>query len=104
MIVVDQNYAGQTVDLPVGQVMELRLAENPTTGYRWAFVTNGAPACVVVSDQFESPNGPLGRGGAHSWRIQGALAGECHITMRYDRSFQPDAPVESFTLHVRVTP
>jgi predicted secreted protein len=51
MISVDQNFNGQTVDLPVGQVMELRLAENPTTGYRWTFVRDGKPVCVVVADR-----------------------------------------------------
>ena len=103
MIVVDQNNAGQTVDLAVGQVMELRLAENPTTGYRWTFVTNGAPACLVVSERFDTSAGPPGQGGEHAWQIKGALVGECDVTMHYARSFQPDAPTRSFALHVRVT-
>ena len=47
-MVVDQSYSGQTLDLPFGQVMELRLAENPTTGYRWTFLSNGEPSCVVL--------------------------------------------------------
>jgi hypothetical protein len=62
MIVVDQTQAGQTIDLPIGQVIELRLAENPTTGYRWVFVLDGAPACLVISDRYQRPNGPPGRG------------------------------------------
>ncbi len=103
MIVVDQNHSGQTIDLPVGQVIELRLAENPTTGYRWAFVADGAPACVVVSDSFERPAGPPGQGGEHTWQIKGAVIGECQIAMQYARSFQPDAAARSFALHVRVT-
>jgi inhibitor of cysteine peptidase len=104
MIIVDQHYAGQTVDLPVGQVMELRLAENPTTGYRWALVADGAPACLVVSDRFDHPAGPPGRGGEHAWQIKGAAIGECEIAMQYRREFQPDAALQSFALHVRVTP
>ena len=102
MIVVDQNHSGQTIDLPVGQVIELRLAENPTTGYRWTFVADGAPTCLVVSDRFEGPTGPPGRGGEHAWQIKGALAGECQIAMQYARSFQPDEAAKSFALHVRV--
>ena len=104
MIVVDQSFAGRTLDLPVGQVMELRLAENPTTGYRWDFVTDGAPVCVVVADRFEPPAGPPGSGGAHSWQIKGTAAGECDIAMHYRRSFEPASPAKSFALHVRVTP
>ena len=71
MIVVDQSYSGQTLDLPFGQVMELRLAENPTTGYRWTFLANGEPACVVLSDHFERPTGPPGQGGEHTVADQG---------------------------------
>ena len=104
MIVVDQNHSGQTIDLPVGQVMELRLAENPTTGYRWTFVSDGAPACVVVSDRFEASRRAAGPGRRASWQIKGALVGECRIAMQYGRSFQPDAAAQSFALHVRVTP
>ena len=103
MMVVDQTYSGQTLDLPIGQVIELRLAENPTTGYRWTFVANGAPACVVLGDRFDPPVGPPGRGGEHTWQIKGVTIGECDIAMQYSRSFQPDAPGQSFALHVRVT-
>jgi inhibitor of cysteine peptidase len=105
VIVVDQNHSGQAIDLSVGQVFELRLAENPTTGYRWTFVHDGAPVCVVISDRLErqSPGSP-GQGGTHSWQIKGAATGEADITMQYSRSFQPDAVTNSFALHVRVTP
>jgi inhibitor of cysteine peptidase len=103
VIVIDQNHAGQTVDLPIGQVMELRLAENPTTGYRWTFVHNGAPVCLVMSDQFERPTGPPGQGGEHAWQIKGAAVGECDIAMQYSRSFEQNAAAKSFALHVRVT-
>ncbi|MEJ0017360.1 MAG: protease inhibitor I42 family protein [Acetobacteraceae bacterium] len=103
MIVVDQSASGQTLDLPVGQVIELRLAENPTTGFRWTVVANGAPACVVLSDRFESPSGPPGKGGEHLWEIKGVRIGECDIALQYRRSFEPDAPGGAFALHVRVT-
>jgi inhibitor of cysteine peptidase len=103
MIAVDQTHSGQTLDLRIGQVMELRLAENPTTGYRWTFVVNGEPACIVLSDRFDHPAGPLGQGGEHLWQIKGEAVGECDIAMRYARSFQPEAAGQSFALHVRVT-
>jgi inhibitor of cysteine peptidase len=83
--------------------MEIRLAENPTTGYRWTVVANGAPACAMVGDRFERPTGPPGKGGQHLWQIKGIVPGDCEIAMQYRRSFQPDAVGQSFTLHVRVT-
>lgn len=103
MIMIDQAQSGHSVDLPVGQVIELRLAENPTTGYRWVFTAKGDPTCVVVGDRFEGSAGPPGAGGEHIWQIRGATLGECDIAMQHRRSFQPDTPTQSFTLHVRVT-
>ena len=102
MIIVDQNASGQTIDLQVGQVMELRLAENPSTGFRWRLTSDGAPACVVVNDRFEGSPGPPGQGGQHTWEIRGAAAGDCDIAMQYRRP--PDTLAGSFALHVRVTP
>ncbi len=103
MIIVDQTNSGQTVDLPVGQVMELRLAENPTTGYRWSFTADGTPTCAVLNDRFDRPGGPPGQGGQHTWQIKGVAVGNCDISMQYRRSFAPDAVAGSFNLHVRVT-
>jgi|SRR5215469_18766939 len=104
MISIDQNFNGQTVDLAAGQVMELRLKENPTTGYRWTFVTNGEPICVVVADQYQHPTGPPGQGGEHRWQIKGATVGDCTIALQYGRSFEPNAPMREFGVHVHVTP
>lgn len=103
MISVDQSQSGHTVDLPVGQMMELRLAENPTTGYHWTLVKNGAPVCLLISDRFEHQPGPPGQGGEHAWQIKGAAVGECDIAMQYRRGFEPDAAGKSFAMHVRVT-
>jgi inhibitor of cysteine peptidase len=96
MIVVGQNQAGQTIDLPIGQDLELRLAENPTTGYRWIFARNGAPACLVMSDRYQRPGGPPGRGGQHTWQIKAIAVGACDIAMQHTRSFEPNAAAGSF--------
>ena len=41
MLIIGASDAGQTVELPVGQTMELRLEENPTTGFRWNVEASG---------------------------------------------------------------
>lgn len=103
-MVIDQSYAGRTIDLPVGQVMELRLAENPTTGFRWVFIGDRGPACVVSADQYlPSRSGAPGAGGEHRWAISGVRPGACELSLAYRRSFETDPPAQSFTVHVRVT-
>jgi inhibitor of cysteine peptidase len=105
MIMLGDDASGQTVDLPVGQAIELRLAENPTSGFRWRVAGDGKPACDVVIDAFESGGTRPGAGGEHVWRFEGKSVGECDIELRYGRAWQRTAPSAServFTVHVRV--
>ncbi len=110
MRVVNESFANQTVVLPVGQVLEVRLAENPTTGFRWQVAAAGDPACVLVEDVAEHGSGPPGRGGEHAWRFRAARPGESEITLHYRRPWESGEggeagapPARSFTLRVRVT-
>lgn len=85
-------------------MVELRLKENPTTGFRWKFVDDGSPCCVMVSDDFQRREGPPGAAGEHTWQMKAIHAGACELRLFYLRSFEPDVPpARSFTLHVNVT-
>ncbi len=104
MLHIDENFFNQTVHLPIGQVIELRLKENPTTGFRWSFATDGRPSCAVIGDGFEQQKGPPGAGGDHAWRIEAVRAGTCHLELLYRRPYEPDAPpARTFVLDVQVT-
>jgi predicted secreted protein len=104
VIQIDEGVLNQTVHLAVGQVMELRLKENPTSGFRWNFATDGEPSCKVVGDLFESGESRLGAGGEHVWHIKAVRAGTCEMQLFYRRPFEPGAaPAQSFAFHVQVT-
>jgi inhibitor of cysteine peptidase len=103
MITIDQTFADRHLDLGVGEVIELRLKENRTTGYRWDFVSNGSPACAVVSDRSLASSDRMGQPGEHLWQLRGAEPGSCEIALRYARSFETDKPpAQSFRLHIQV--
>jgi len=104
MFLIDESFLDRTVDLAVGQVIELRLKENPTTGFRWSFAADGKPCCTVVSDAFERKQGPPGAGGEHAWQMKAVRVGNCELQLFYRRSFDPHVPpARSFTLHLKVT-
>ena len=104
MLYIDEGFLHQTIHLPVGQVIELRLNENPTTGFRWSFTQDGSPSCAVVSDSFTPPEGPPGAGGRHTWQIKAIRAGDCHVELRYRRPYEPNAsPAQTFNVDVVVT-
>jgi predicted secreted protein len=105
MLTLDDSAAGQAVNLAVGQVIELRLAENPTTGFVWSVVRDGAPACAVVGQAFVAAQGGVpGQGGRKTWHIEGRRAGDCDILLVNRRPFEPHGAQRDFVLHVRVAP
>src|SRR5439155_24206118 len=60
---------GRTIEATVGDTIELRLPENATTGYRWAF--DGLDEHVVRADEGELIGKParVGSGGGVRWRL-----------------------------------
>ena len=104
MLHIDEAFLDQTVRLSIGQVIELHLKENPTTGFRWSFAADGRPSCAVIGDSFEQYKSPPGAGGDHAWGIKAVRAGACHLELLYRRPYEPDAPpARTFALDVQVT-
>ena len=102
MITLDQAAAGQTVDVSVGQMIELRLPENPTTGFRWQLQDGPGPACTMISDAYTAGGNLPGAGGEHTWMLQAARPGVCELRLVYRRSFENTPPAKSFAVNVQV--
>jgi inhibitor of cysteine peptidase len=100
---VDEGRNGHEVELFTDQILEIRLPENPTTGFRWSLVSSGGPACTLVRDYFEALGNTPGREGSHHWRFKAAQSGEASIKLIYQRSWEQNGvPTRTFALHVRV--
>ena len=101
---LNESSNGQEIELQSGQQFEIRLPENPTTGFRWNLVSNGEPACIALDNAYESPDVPAhGQEGTHYWRFEAAQAGEGIIELVYQRSWEHGRnPVRRFILNVRV--
>jgi inhibitor of cysteine peptidase len=106
MLTLDESSNGQIVEASIGDTIEIRLPENPTTGFRWHLTSDGSPACGLVGDDFSAPpNQPPGKGGEHTWTFEAARAGECHIQLRSRRRWETSGERErTFRIQVRVRP
>ena len=101
MLQFDENYNERDIELPVGEIFNISLPENPTTGFQWSLVSHGEPACILLDNSFETAADPPGRGGSHSWRFQVAQVGHGSIELIYRRSWELEkAPARSFVLHI----
>ena len=104
MLTIDQSFDGASVNLSVGQVLELRLPENPTTGFVWNFESKGDPGCAVIDNRFVASGVRPGSGGEHTWHIRGLKAGVCRISLVYRRPWEVAAlPAHKFQITIDVT-
>ena len=87
----------------MGQSLEIRLEENPTSGYRWHVVQAGEPVCKTVSDSFAPGIGAPGQPGVHRWTFQTVAAGTASIRLIYRRAWETNEAARTFTLDLRVS-
>ena len=101
---IDEASSGQTVSLPNGQIAELRLRENPTTGFRWRTRHTGEPNCRIKEDFLEPATAsPPGEGRVHIWRIEAIQIGVCELSLNYVRAWDDtQPPARSFEVHISV--
>jgi len=99
----DENANGQAIHLAIGQTIEICLAENPTTGFRWQLMADHEAGCAMISDAFKHPGDQPGRGGEHRWIFEAVRSGGCDIELRYRRRWgNPVEPERMFRIHVEV--
>src|SRR5262245_45602030 len=92
MIEADKSYDGRTLTFHVGDTLNLSLAENPTTGFRWDLKTKPEPQFEAVTDTFENSGGSPGAGGTHHWQWKATRTGAATIRLEYRRPWETNAP------------
>ncbi|HLK84772.1 MAG TPA: protease inhibitor I42 family protein [Xanthobacteraceae bacterium] len=93
--------SGREFAVGVGDTFELRLPENPTTGYRWEPCSTTGPTLELAECSFAVSSEALGAGGVRRWIFRAALAGVVRLEFEQRRSWQRQA-VDRFDVTVRV--
>jgi predicted secreted protein len=101
VIRVDERSNGSSVALTRGAELEVVLAENPGTGYRWHVSRDPAPRCVAAGDKFVPGNRP-GAPGVHVWRWRAAQPGTAELAFELRRRWE-SKPARSFALRLIVS-
>jgi predicted secreted protein len=79
MILSEQD-RGRTVEVAEGDVITIRLRENPTTGYRWSVdTTNGL---VLVGDRFEAGGPAIGAAGVRVLQFRATRPGSHKLRLK----------------------
>lgn len=103
MMEADKSYDGREMTMHVGDSLNLSLAENPSTGFRWELKIKPEPEFEVLSDAFESNAGSPGAGGTHRWQWKAVRTGSASIQLEYRRPWETNAaPGQVFRLNLQV--
>lgn len=95
---------GKRIGHPADEELEISLAENPTTGFRWSFADLD-PSVYVTEDTYDLA-GDLTPGAAtnHIFRLTFPQPGEYRIALRLWREWEGDASTtDRYTVTVDVT-
>ena len=94
---------GGRVELRVGDELELRLAENPTTGHRWRLVELEPAVLEVTRDEFRPPDpSRAGAGGERVWALAARGPGESTLRLAYARGWAGAPAARTFVLTIAV--
>jgi inhibitor of cysteine peptidase len=95
--------AGAQVALHCGESFEVRLPENPTTGYQWRLSEVDVAKLEVIRDEFHAPTSPAtGASGQHVWVFLAQASGASVLRITYLRRWQSASPAKTFTLDVSI--
>jgi inhibitor of cysteine peptidase len=92
--VYTESDSGRTVNASLGDELNVRLAENPTTGYTWNL--SASAGLNLVRDEYipSIPSGQIaGSGGIHSWYYSATETGEQTLHGEYRRPWVPAGTV-----------
>lgn len=112
IVAVEAENNGQTVELVVGQTLEVKLMSIPTAGYTWqakdvpAFLSQTGEDVLNTSPEQSEP----GFTGGNHWivqRYEATEAGEGRLTLIEGRPWELEeggTPDDTWTLDVKVVP
>lgn len=89
MILREQD-SGCSVQVKQGETLSLRLAENPTTGYRWSVISS--VGLELVSDQNEAGTG-IGAGGVRVIHWVARRVGSYELILKHWREWEGEGSV-----------
>lgn len=95
---------GRTVEIGVGDILEVVLKGNPTTGYIWDVASPDKGILKQVGEtEFKPDRKARGSGGKIMMRFEAAESGKASLKLIYHRPFEKNmAPIKTFEVRVIV--
>lgn len=89
---LNEHDSGKTVEIVVGDELEVLLPGNPTTGYAWELILFDKNVLKSDKEQFFAINKALGSGGVEVIKFHAIAAGKSAVKLIYHRPFEQNVP------------
>ena len=100
-VVLTQTQSGICISAAPEDVIVIRLAEHPTTGYRWQ--VENATGLMLTGDDFTLSSSAPGTGGERVFRFAVQQSGTAQIALSLRRPWEGDtAPATRFEVTIEV--
>lgn len=97
---------GTVVEIAEGDEITVELEGNASTGFNW-FLKQYDESVIEPTGEIEyeqTDSDAVGVGGTYTQKLKGVGAGRTTVVYDYERSFEDEAPADTFTIEVDVTP
>jgi inhibitor of cysteine peptidase len=104
-LTVTEKENGGKVKLAKGGLLTVKLAGNPTTGFRWFIAKNAKEELAPQGKGEYAPaqKGLIGGGGTFTFQFRASRVGTSELELVYKRGFEKDkAPAKTFKLKLQV--
>jgi inhibitor of cysteine peptidase len=102
---VGENDDGKVIELMVGQILEVELRENPSTGFRWELSAIGPELKKLPKEKYLPDSKAIGAGGRRTMEFEALRTGSAKILLEERRPWEADSPpVKRFRIEVKVIP
>jgi len=102
-VVVSEGHNGGVVRARIGDTVTLKVAEIPTTGFRWELASLDSQFLALTRDEFQPTSEGVGGGGLRVFHFLAKKPGSAGVELRLVRSWESGSPKSIFRLRVLVS-
>lgn len=93
---------GAEVSVATGDIVEIDLPGNPTTGFDWKVADTDKSRLEFMGSTFTPDSDLVGSGGTYRFRFRAVAAGDVFLRLVYKRSGDA-APADTFTATIHIS-
>jgi inhibitor of cysteine peptidase len=85
---------GKTVEMQAGDMLVVRLHENPSTGFRWQLEEPDSKIIRLQGNEFVPQSAAIGSGGDERWTFEASAPGKTKLGFKLWRHWEGERSIQ----------